>query len=407
MYGDYLIGYIGNIMLSEDISGNNGPTRFVTGSTKHITLDLPNTAIEPSQMMKDFIADAVDFVKNGEINITVPYFYLYSPAVILSGKLKIMHNNPDWGTAFYASCDAQLLKPKRMDLGAIFLLGKKEGTPYWFAELNMNKKEEDSPTIPGVGMSINDLQILAQDGIPVGPISITSMIGRVYHHMSAQTPVGVDCNMDFAEIDDPGAIISTDLGQMIDLPDFPDLDFCSILEYLETSQKKDLLDKMGKEEFYAILETMSVDDINSIKDYILNHDPTAGDAVNAMMTAYGLTHNPDDFNYARIARLFPNIDWNSRLEEEGYSRIPWSNLCNLSMLSWPTIPSLCDVSEYVLNKVLGELPPPDYSTLESLDPNIDWGVVEAKYPTASWPSLREFFPDGGLCHLVMQYPNID
>ncbi len=407
MYSDYLIGYIGNIVLSEDISGDNGPTRFVAGATKTVDIDLPNTAIEPSQIMKEFISDAIDFVQDGEINITIPFFNLVSPVVILYGYLKIMHNNPDWGTAFYASVNAQLLKPKRMDLGALFLLGKKEGTPYWFAELSMNKEEEDSPTIPGVGMSLNDLQLLAQDGIPVGPISITSMVGRVYHHMSAQTPVGVDCNMDFAEIEEPGAVLDIDLGQMIDLPDFPDLDFCSILDFLDESQKRDLLDEMSKEEFYTILETMSIDDMVSIKDYILSHDPTAGDAVNAMMIAYGLANDPEDFNYARIARLFPNIDWNSMLAEEDYGGLQWGDLCNLSLPSWPTIPSLCEMSEYVLNKVLGELPPPDYAILEDLDPDIDWTVVKAEYPEAHWPSLREQFPDGGLCNLVMQYPNID
>ncbi len=406
MYNDYLIGYIGNIVLSEDISGENGPTRFVVGATKTVSQNLPNTAIEPPQILKDFIVNTVDFVQNGEINITVPYFYLYSPAVILYGKLKIMHNNPDWGTAFYASVNAQLLKPKRMDLGAIFLLGKKDGTPYWFAELSMNKEEEDSPTIPGVGMSMNALQLLAQDGIPVGPVSITSMIGRVYHHMSAQTPVGVNCNMDFSEIDDPGAILNVDMGQLIDLPDIPDLDICSILNYLDNSQKRDLLDQMSKEEFYAILETMSIDDMNSIREYILNHDPTATDAVNTLMIAYGLANNPDDFNYARIARLFPNIDWNDKLAEDNYGGFQWSDFCNLD-LHWPSIPSLCDMSEYVLNKVLGELPPPDYQVLEDLDPDVDWGVIEAEYPEANWPSLREFFPDGGLCNLVMQYPNID
>ena len=220
--------------------------------------------------------------------------------------------------------------------------------------------------------------------------------------MKNKVPVGVDCNMDFSKIEEPGSAYNIDLGQ---LPELPEISCETLLGLLNNNQKKDLLEKMSKEEFLAILETIDINDIQELINYIKNHDPNAEDALNTMLIAYNL-QNGENFNYARVARLFPEIDWKSKLEEENYEGLQWADLCDID-LHWPTIPSLCEMSEYVLNKVLGELPPPDYDVLEDLEPDVDWGVVKAKYPEANWPSLREFFPDDGLCKLVMQYPNID
>ncbi|MFH2096731.1 MAG: hypothetical protein ABIJ16_13565, partial [Bacteroidota bacterium] len=404
---DYLFGYIGTILLSDDISGDNGPSRFISGATREVSSDLPPSEETPSDRLLEFITEAKDQMLAAEINITIPLFYMNTPAVIAWGKLIIVHNDPDWGTAFYSVVEGKFKKPLHIDISCEFLLGKKDGTSYWFLEIAVTPKHMNdlNKKIPGKKTNFKALKKYA-DGIPVGPINIVGITGRVYHRMNNKVPVGIDCNMDFEEIPEPSdELLNIDLGSLPDLS-LPDLDICSLLGLLDNTEKRDLLEEMSKEQFYAIMETMTFDDINSIKDYILQKDPTAGDAVNALMISYSLANDPDDFNYARIARLFPNIDWNDRLEQENYGGFQWSDLCNLN-LTWPTIPSLCDLSEYLLNKVLGELPPPDYDVLENLDPDVDWVVIQAEYPEADWPSLREFFPDGGLCNLVMQYPNID
>ena len=407
MYGDYLIGYIGNIALGDDVSSNDGPVRFVTGATKTVTASLPSTAVEPTPLIKDFISDAKDYVENVQVNVTIPAFVLKTPSFMAWGTLTMVYNDPDWGDAFYAELGAKVKKPTVFNANASYLMGKKNGVSYWLAELSVSPKNSGKidKKLPKKQQLIKKLDKKRMAGIPLGPyLRLVGVSGRFYHHMKNKVAVGIDCNMDFSEIDEPGSGYNIDLSQLPSI-DLPDISCESILGLLNNDQMKDVLDNMTKEEFYAVLETMDIQDIQDIKQYILNHDPTASDAVNAMMIVYDM-QNGNDFNYARIARLFPEIDWNEKLAQDNYNNFDWSSLCNID-LHWPTIPSLCDMSEYVLNKVLGELPPPDYNTLADLDPDIDWGVVEADYPEANWPSLREYFPDGGLCNLVMQYPNID
>jgi len=404
MYGDYLIGYIGTIALGEDISSGEGPTRFVTGVTKTVTLDLPVTSIEPMPVIKEFINDAVDYLEEVQIHVTVP-FALKTAFFVGAGELIMVHNDPDWGDAFFAGIKGKILKPASVGVDCSFLLGKNEGTLYWLAEISvkLSNSGEIDKTLPKKQQLLKKLDKKKTQGIPIGPyIRLTGISGRLYHHMKNKVPVGVNCNMDFAEIDEPGSGYDINLSE---LPDLPEISCKTLLGLLDNNQKQDLLDEMSEEEFLAILETVDINDIQELVDYIKNHDPNAEDALNTMLIAYDL-QNGDDFNYARVARLFPEIDWNARLKEENYKGLQWVDLCDID-LHWPTIPSLCDMSEYVLNKVLGELPAPKYSVLKDLEPNIDWAVIEVDYPEANWPSLREQFPDGGLCNLVMQYPNID
>jgi len=404
MYGNYLIGYIGTIALGEDISSGDGPTRYVTGATKTVTMDLPVTSIEPMPVVKEFISDAVDYLEEVQIHVTVP-FALKTPFFVGGGTLSMFHNDPDWGDAFYAMIKGKILKPASVGVDCSFLLGKNEGTLYWLAEISvkLSNSGEVDKTLPKKQQLLKKLDKKKTQGIPIGPyIRLTGISGRLYHHMKNKVPVGVNCNMDFAEIEEPGSGYDINLSE---LPELPEISCETFLGLLDNNQKRDLLDEMSEEEFLAILETIDINDIQELVDYIKNHDPNAEDALNTMLIAYDL-QNGDDFNYARVARLFPEIDWNARLAEENYEGLQWVDLCDID-LHWPTIPSLCDVSEYVLNKVLGELPPPDYDILEDLDPDVDWAVIKAEYPEAHWPSLREQFPDGGLCNLVMQYPNID
>ena len=406
MYGDYLIGYIGTIALGEDISSGDGPARFMTGATKTVTMDLPVTSIEPIPVIKEFISEAKDYLENVEIHVTV-VFAVKTPFFDGGGMLTLMQNDPDWGDAFFARIVGQVKKPASFKVDCSFLLGKNQGTTYWLVEIStkLSNSGEADKTLPKKQQVIKNLNKKKTAGIPIGPyIRLTGVSGRFYHHMKNKVAVGIDCNMDFAEIAEPGSAYNIDLTELPDIS-MPDIDCELFLSLLDDNQKRDLLDEMSEEEFLAILETIDIEDIQELIEYIKNHDPTLEDALNTMKIAYDIK-NGDDFNYARVARLFPEIDWNDRLEEENYEGLQWVDLCDID-LHWPTIPSLCNMSEYVLNKVLGELPPPEYSVLRDLEPDIDWAVVEADYPEANWPSLREQFPDGGLCNLVMQYPNID
>ncbi len=412
-FNDYMIGFSGSIALSDDITGDNGPPRFNVGAIKSLQQeDLPPIRIEPSISIKDLMTTAKDMFNEDEINIAVPYVYIATPAVILFGQLGIVHNNPDWGTAFYGYCNGHLRKPKRINIEATLVIGNKEGTNYWFAELAFNKDHSgQGPEIPKVGMSMGALHDLGMEGIEVGPMVISSIVGRVYHHMKPKTSVGVDCHMDFTEINDPGDLhFDFDMSSLdINFPDldfdWPDLDFCGALDRLTADQKKEVFHSLPEMSQLQILREIDPPDFNSIVSFIRQNYPEYEDRLNQVVYSHSVA--PDDvYTYDRWKTLFPEIDWISKAVDDEDQGFQWSDLCHLHF-QWPSLPSLCELSSYLLNKVLGELPPPDYNVLENLKPDVDWGVIQAKYPDVTWPNLREFFPDGDLCHIVMVYPGID
>ena len=134
--------------------------------------------------------------------------------------------------------DGKIIQPQEYAAKLQFLTGKEDGVSYWFGEIGLstNAQESETPKVPaGKKKKLKKVQ-MSKTGLKVGPLEITGITGRVYHNMRPETAVGVDCNMDFAAIPEPG-LEAHDFE--FGLPDdLPEADICEILNHLNIEQMK-------------------------------------------------------------------------------------------------------------------------------------------------------------------------
>ena len=416
---NYLMGVSGTVFLAEDISGkDNAPPRINLASYQKVESAKTNFSIGTNQWVQDYIILDIDFSSPDEIFANLPYIRISTPVIEFEGGLVVENNHPEWGTAFYGLMDGKIKQPQEYKAKVQFLTGKENGTSYWFGEIGLGTSghEPEEAKVPSGKKKKMKKVSMSKTGIKVGPLEITGVTGRVYHHMRPEVPVGVDCNMDFDKIDEPGL---KEYNLDLEFPDLSMPDVCTILNNLNTEELKKLLCSLNSAAFEAVLEKVPEPNFDDIQSYIKTNGPADSEFLNQMIAAeararieQGYEDNVqqkyNDFTYARLAKVFPGYDWCQKVIEDNKQGVQWGDiLCQVPDLQWPTIPNLCELSEYLFNRVLHELPEPDYDDLEAIMYDEDWSGIKAEYPSITWPQIQEIFPEKNLCRIIMIFPDID
>ncbi|MFO7842816.1 MAG: hypothetical protein R6V16_03320 [Bacteroidales bacterium] len=414
---NFLVGVSGSVNLSSDISGkDDAPPRINLASYQN--LEFASLDYGGQNWVRDYITLDIDLSSPEDIFANLPFIRINTPVIEFEGGLVIENDHPVWGNAFYGLMDGKIKQPQEYAAKVQFLLGKHEGTSYWFAEIGVSTsghEPEESKVPAGKNTKLKKVS-MSKTGLKVGPLEITGVTGRVYHHMRPEIPIGVDCNMDFDKIDEPGL---TEYNLDLEFPDLSMPDVCTILNNLNTEELKKLLCSLNSAAFEAVLEKVPEPDFDDIQNYIATNGPADSEFLNQMIAAEArarieqgyedhVQQKYNDFTYARLAKVFPGYDWCQKVIEDNKQGIQWGDiLCQVPDLQWPTIPNLCELSEYLFNKVLHELPEPDYDDLEAIMYDEDWSVIKAEYPSITWPQIQEIFPEKNLCKIIMIWPGID
>lgn len=413
----FLMGVSGSVFLSEDISGkNDSPPRLNLASYQKIESATPSYEIGSNAWVQKYISLDMDLSSPGEIFADLPYIRINTPVIEFEGGLVSENNHPIWGTAFYGLMDGKIKQPQNYKAKIQFLLGKENGTSYWFAEIGVSTSGHDKPKVPaGKKKKLKKIS-MSKSGIKVGPLEITGITGRIYHHMRPDIAVGVDCNMDFDAIDEP-ALAEYNLD--LELPDLSMPDVCSILNSLNAEEIKKLLCGLNRSAFEAVLEKFPEPDFDDIQSYISKNGPADSEFLNQMVAAEArgrieqgyedhVQEEYHQFTYAQLAKVFPGHDWCQKVIDDNKQGMQLGDmLCQMPDFQWPSVPNLCELSGYLYNKVLQALPPPDYDDLEAIMMDEDWSGIKAEYPTITWPQIQDIFPDKDLCRIIMIFPDID
>ncbi|HYX05166.1 MAG TPA: hypothetical protein VE912_00395, partial [Bacteroidales bacterium] len=416
---NYLIGVCGLINLSDDISGkDDAPPRVSLASFQTVENVSSRYDMGSTGWVYNYIRLDRDFSSPKEIFANLPYIRINTPVIQFEGGLVAENNHPVWGTAFYGLMDGRIKQPAEYKAKVQFLLGKKDGASYWFAEIGAGTsgQDPDGAAVPAGSRKKLKKVAMTKTGLKVGPLEITGITGRIYHHMRPQTAVGVDCNMDFDQIDEPGL---KEYNLNLEIPDLPDVDICSILNSLNAEQVKKLLCGLNKRAFGAVLEKFPEPDFDQIQSYLAEKGPSDSKFLNQMIAAEARAHIEEgyednvkekyhSFTYAQLAKVFPGYDWCQKVIDDNDQGIQWGDLlCQMPAFQWPSVPDLCDLSEYLFNRVLEALPPPGYGDLEAVMYDKDWSGIKVEHPSITWPEIRDIFPDENLCRILMVFPHID
>ena len=199
------------------------------------------TAIKDVPIVSDYVG-TLNSALQGKVNVTIP-FSIKTQVVELKGMLKVNHNNPDWGTCFAGKLDGSFKAGGgTVTLGGTVVVGKQTTYKYWLAEVRVKVGSAPTPAAPAAptgshanfgtgggptmpppsnappgthsnfarsgppgthaafasGASADtpkpdaNTNVTGNRGIfskgvllPLGPVSITGLRGRVYHHMSS------------------------------------------------------------------------------------------------------------------------------------------------------------------------------------------------------------------------------
>lgn len=416
----YLFGVSGYISLGDDVAGsNNQPPRVYMASTEKKTGT--NTSYDLSTMswVQNYISEASLFSSPEDIYANLPYIRINSVAVEFEGGLVATHNHPVWGNAFYGLLDGKIKQPQEYAAKLQFLTGKEDGVSYWFGEIGLSTsgQEPENPEVPtGKKKKLKKVQ-MSKTGLKIGALEITGITGRVYHNMRPETAVGVDCNMDFSEISEP-SIESHDIE--IEIPELPEVDICEILNHLNVEQMKSLMCSLHSSAFNAVLEQFPEPDFDDIQTYMSQNGPSDSEFLNQMIAAEGralaeqtyeeggIQEKYHKFTYDRLAKVFPGYDWCQKVIDDNAEGMQWGDLlCQKPNFTFPTFPDLCELSGYLFDKVLEELPEPEYDDLEAIMNDEDWSLIKIEKPSISWPEIHEMFPNKDLCKFIMIWPGID
>lgn len=311
-----------------------------------------------------------------------------------------VNDHPIWGNAFYGLLEGTLKQPQEYSVKLQFLSGKENGVSYWFGELGVSTSGHKK--VPADKVKTLKASQMSKSGIKIGPVEITGITGRVYHNMRPNIAVGVDCNMDFDNIAEPG-LEAHDFD--ISLPDLSDFDICNILNNLNTNQIKSLLCSLEKDEFNSVLEKIPSPDFDDIQDWLEEQGTSDSEFINEFFAAHariyaegaynetGVEDMYNEFTYARLAEVFPGYDWCEKVATDMPQGTQWCDLLfQMPSFQWPRFPSICELSGYLLTKVLGEIPDPSYDDLEAIMKDEDWSLIKVEKPNITWPKFTICFP---------------
>ncbi|MDD3686399.1 MAG: hypothetical protein PHE56_06495, partial [Bacteroidales bacterium] len=417
----YLIGLSGYIMLGDDISGaSNQPPRVNMASYQIFTGTNSSYDLSSVSWVQNYIIEDEYYSDPENVYANLPYIRINTAAVQFEGGLVATNNHPVWGNAFYGLLDGKIKQPQEYAAKLQFLTGKEDGVSYWFGEIGLSTsghEAEDEAKVPeGKKKTLKKVQ-MSKTGLKLGPLEITGITGRVYHNMRPNIAVGVDCNMDFANIPEPG-LETRDLE--IGLPDLPEADICNILNHLNVEQMKSLLCQLNTAAFNAVLEKFPEPDFDQIQSFIAENGPADSEFLNQMIAAEaralaeqqyaegGIQDKYHKFTYDRLAKVFPGYNWCEKVIADNAQGVQWGDLlCQMPNIQWPTFPDVCELSGYLFDKVINELPDPEYDDLEAIMNDEDWSVIKVEHPSISWPEIQDMFPDKDLCRFIMIWPGID
>ena len=132
-----------------------------------------------------------------------PYVKINALVAKFEGHLTIFYDHPDWGDGFHGYLYGKLLIPITIEQYGHIIIGVHQDEVYWYIGMSMEIGERSSQLggknaltkIPNVsnltGRSLPSKFYrkasganIMKVGIPFGPLTLTGVEGRVYHHMN-------------------------------------------------------------------------------------------------------------------------------------------------------------------------------------------------------------------------------
>lgn len=431
----YGIGFLGSIVLGDESSGISGETEGepplvnLTSTLGRPGLGLPAAGSDgqnTEQTANNWLEDeqAVGY-ETDETRIAVEIPIIVStPAVDFAANLIAMRNDPVWGDAFYAVAEAVIKKPKTFGLDLKMILGEESGTKYWFVEAGFmaNKKAvsgKNGKVIKVANKVASKLQSTAKSadtamagagsvapgpaGIPLGPVTITEIRGRIYHHMSHDISSGIitDCNMPIMDTPQFGSLSNENDVEVleIEIPDFDiftDYDLGILIAGMNVPDLAALLGKFTRPNFKAVLASLPAPDFGVLQVSIPGVDWN------------GIQTNFPNISYLQLEQMFPDVNWFAVIAN---LNVDWANFFfDLSVDN--IFPDLAALNNYKFNMMLEglelQLPLDSLFAVGNLQISpVEWGNITFFGPKVTWKDVYISYPEKPWIDILLNLPMVN
>ncbi len=233
----YALVFTSTASFGKDISGQNGPPKlhFVSDEGPNIRSSSSNTRgmgdlnnitdpvspnIAPATSM---ISDRIDLgLFSNEPGVLLhPYIKVDAVVAKMEGNLSIFYDHPDWGDGFHGYLYGNLVLPLNKSMSSHMIMGVYQDEVYWFLSVSYDIGQRGntmgsrfSTKLPdGSGMVFKSKKLgkltganVVKVGLPLGPVTITGIEGRIYHNMNhsiGNTVIGENGYTEFDYRPDP------------------------------------------------------------------------------------------------------------------------------------------------------------------------------------------------------------
>ena len=413
--GMYGFGFIGGIILGDAESGISGtspsnPPKFNMVSAEQKGQKENNVATAASNWLKQYVdTDLVDMEKEKTIPLFIP-IKIKTPVADVTGRIVSVHDDPDWGNAFYGKVTAKIKKPKTFTLSAKVLVGKKEETSYWFVEVgakagadkkdpNASQSSKEASRIQKFGAKVRGKKLASSKKIPgqrvgikLGKIEIVELKGRVYHHMNHDMSVAMNSSCSLKPK-------TTTVDPLMKFQSVTDINLNTIFDNMEWPDFKALFCKLDDDGFTAVLSALPAPDYDHLEKNIPDVDWPM------IKTKY------PQLSYSRLKLMFPQGDWCHIVATLPDVNIDWGYLL-MNLPTVPDFPNLCELNSYAWNKIVAafdEQSQPDSAWLvenQQLSSK-QWMDLKIKSPSISWRNLTTEYKGRNWCGTFMLHPDFD
>lgn len=168
--GAYVLSYIAEMDLGDDVTGESGPPKMSVSSVTMVGngVEVPVYAVASQAPVAVIpVPDVQEASQSQTLTSREMFIAVNNSIVDIEGYLKLRANDPVWGNSFAGGINGAIKIPTVIEAGANMILGNKDGLKFWYFDAWFNDTE-------GMGLKVGSL------------FNITAMEGRIYHHMSLQ-----------------------------------------------------------------------------------------------------------------------------------------------------------------------------------------------------------------------------
>ncbi len=201
------------LSVAEPMPTNNGPAATLNNTDTDSTPSVASTTEEEEdpnkiEFTQKFFNNLQEKNDDGKVILDSTGISINVGVASAEGFIRLTNDHPTWGASWMGHFNVDVKIPKAVSLSSTFLKGKKDNIDFWYfdfaAGMGMKNQGTGNEATDATGAATTnqttttatedkkDSKLNKFNGIPLGPVLIDQIEGRVYHHMVNTSNTSID-----------------------------------------------------------------------------------------------------------------------------------------------------------------------------------------------------------------------